>query len=157
MRNTTNRILAIAVALLLVANIALVAVLVCGKRSPKKETDKEKFERAIGDLGLTDAQKKEFDAKRDAHFAVIRPIFDSIRSNRTALFNLVKEPVVNDSLVAVYAQRIAEKQVLADKQTVSHFHSIRLLLDSAQQIKYDEFLLKMLQRQKKDSTNKKEK
>lgn len=157
MKNSTNKFLSIAVVLLLIANIALVAFMFFGKEKKHdlKEGGKSPFDRMVKEIGMNDAQKKEYDSLRQIHFGNIRPLFDTMRATRQSLFNLMKEDNLNDSLVNVYTSRISEKQVEADKLTLNHFRRVRKLFTPEQQQKFDVFVQKMMQRGKRDSTDKK--
>lgn len=94
---------------------------------------------------------------REAHFATIRPLFDSMRTTRQALYSLIKEDTLNDSLVSAYSNNITEKQSRADKLTINHFRTVRKMFSGDMLNKYDEMVQKMLQRGKKDSSDKKDK
>jgi len=159
MKNSTNRLLSVAVILLLIANIALVTVLVLSKNKDAKpgprESGKAAFEKFVKDLNLNEAQKKQYDSLRDAHMARIRPLFDTIRMSRQALFSMMKDENINDSMVKFYTGRIADKQTQADTLTLNHFHLVRTLFNGEQQKKYDDFVQKMMQRPRKDSAAKK--
>ncbi|MBP6477697.1 MAG: periplasmic heavy metal sensor [Chitinophagaceae bacterium] len=160
MKNSTNKFLVIAVILLLIVNIALVAFMVIGKdKKPQSGRDGSKpaFEKMVNELGMNETQKKEFDSLREAHFATIRPLFDSMRITRQALYNLIKEDTLNDSLVSAYSNNITEKQSRADKLTINHFRTVRKMFSGDMLNKYDEMVQKMLQRGKKDSSDKKDK
>lgn len=158
MKNSTNKFLLIAVILLLVINIALVAFMVLGKNkkgSSRSEGGKAAFEKMVNELGMDTTQKKQFDSLREAHFSRIRPLFDSIRATRQTLFNLIKEDNLNDSLVTVYSNSIAEKQTRADRITINHFRQVRKMFNGDMLNKYDDLVQKMLQR-RRDSTAKKD-
>ena len=158
MKNSTNRFLTVAVILLLIANIALVAFIVFRKdaaKPPAREGGKAAFEKWVKELKLSDSQRKQYDSLREAHMARIRPLFDTIRSTRQALFSLMKEQTINDSLVNAYTNRISEKQTQADVLTLDHFHLVRTLFNPEQQKQYDEFVQKMMQRPRRDTTAKK--
>ncbi len=157
MKNPATRFLTIAVILLLIANIALVAFMFFGKgrKEPGKEGGKGgPFEKLAKEVGMTETQRKSYDSLREVHFSNIRPIFDTIRQNRQALFKLMKEETADDSLVNLYTGRITEKQSAADKLTLQHFRRVRAMLDPEQQQKYDELVLKMIQRQRRDTAEK---
>lgn len=159
MKDPTNKFLLIAVILLLVVNITLVVFMVMGKnkKSPPRDGGKVAFAKMVKELGMNETQKKEFDSVREAHFANVRPIFDSIRTTRQALFSLIKEENLNDSLVTAYTNSITEKQIRADKLTINHFRNVRKMFTGEAQEKYDDMVQRMLQRGKRDSSNKKEK
>lgn len=160
MKNSSNKFLVIAVILLLIVNIALVAFMVMGKnKKPQSSRDggKAAFEKMVNELGMNETQKKEFDSLREAHFTAIRPLFDSIRTTRQALYSLIKEETLNDSLVSVYSNSITERQSRADRLTINHFRTVRNMFTGDALKKYDEMVQKMLQRGKKDSSDKKDK
>lgn len=157
MKNTTNKFLSIAVLLLLAANIALVAIMFFGKdkKPAEKGGGKAAFEKIVKDMEMTEEQKNKYNSMREAHFSRVRPLFDSIRAIRQALFGLMKEPVVNDSVVKLYTNKISEKQTEADTLTLNHFRNVRSFLNEGQREKYDAFVQRMMQRSKKDSSGKK--
>ena len=161
MKNSTNKLLTAAVIVLLLANIAMVIMMVTKKKNPPHGGNRRgPSEMLTKELGLSEKQQKDFQQLRDEHFKNIRPVFDSIRSLKTSFFELVKQPGTNDSMLASYSSRIAERQAVIDKLTFAHFQRVRALFDTTQQRKFDEFMMKMMQRggpggRKKDSTEKK--
>ena len=156
MKTSTNKILTIAIVLLLLVNIAMVIFIVKGRRTYDSRRGKggNPVEMMEKELNMTEQQKSEVKKLRDDHFAKIRPLFDSVRAAKSAFFGLIKDPNVTDSMLGVYSKRITEAQTAVDKLTFAHFRSVRALLNSGQQVKYDEFVQKMMQRGKKDSTGK---
>jgi Spy/CpxP family protein refolding chaperone len=157
MKNSGNRILTIAVVLLLITNIALVAFMVLGrnKQGGRHSTGRgDMAEMMAKELNMTEQQKKDHKQLKEEHFINIRPLLDSVRATKTALFALVKDPSVNDSTVNVYTQEISETQSTIDQLTFAHFRRVRNLFTAEQQPKFDEFVQKMMQRGKRDSTGK---
>lgn len=157
MRNN-NKILTIAVILLLVANIALVAFMLMGK---KKGRDKharrpDPVEMMTKELNMTEQQQAEYRQLKEEHFKNVKPLFDSVRVAKTAFFALSKEPNVSDSLINVYSNRVAEKRAELDKFTLAHFRRIRNLFTAEQQPRFDTFMQKMMQRERgrRDSAGK---
>jgi Spy/CpxP family protein refolding chaperone len=159
MKNSSTKILSIAVILLLLINIALVIFMMQGR---KKKGDKmhgkgEPFEMMVKELSMTDRQQADYKSMKEEHMKTIRPLFDSMRAAKTAFFALIKDQDASDSLVTAYGQRITEKQAAIDKFTFAHFKRVRNIFTPEQQPKFDEFLQKMMQRGRKDSATKKEK
>jgi hypothetical protein len=161
---SNNKILSIAIVLLLITNIALVIFMVKGKsqhdvRRPNGKGDP--FETLAKELNMTEQQKKEHIQFRDEYFKLVRPLFDSVRSAKSAFFALVKDSTVTDSMRNVYNRRQSDIQYTIDSLTFTHFYKVRALYTGEQQKKYDEMVQKMLQKQngrgnwKKDSTGKK--
>ena len=158
MKSSTNKILTIAVVLLLLTNIALVVFMVKGRnhrqgRGPGGKGDP--FEMMVKELNMTDQQQKDYKQLKEDHFKMIKPLFDSVRAAKTAFFSLIKDSTTTDSTVNVYSQRISERQAVIDKLTFAHFKKVRNLFTPEQQPKFDEFVKKMMQqRGRKDSTGK---
>jgi len=159
---SSNKILSIAVVLLLLANIALVVFIVKGRNQPetKKPAGKgDPFETMAKELNMTDDQKKNHQLIREDYFKMIRPLFDSVRAAKSTYFALVKDSTASESTLTAYNKHISDLQSTIDKITFDHFRKVRALYKEDQQKKYDEMIQKMVQRQngggrKKDSTAK---
>ncbi len=144
-----NKFWIIAVVLLLLINVAMLIYMMKGKRRVgKKQAGKAPFEMMVKELNMTDQQQADYKKMKEAHFTAIRPVFDSIRSVKKSLFNLVKADAVSDSLISQQSALIAEQQAIADKATIEHFRKVRALFSGDQQQKFDEFIQKMMQRRK---------
>lgn len=159
----TNKVLTIAVILLLLVNVALVIFMLKGKkhREPAKRGDM--IEKMKKEIGMTAQQEADFKRLKAEHFKNVGPVFDSIRTLKKTFFDLVKADSINDSLVNNFSHLIAEQQAIVDKTTINHFRTVRALFTGDQLSKYDEFIQKMMQRRMKggqggkgsDSTDKK--
>ncbi len=162
MKSSTTKILTIAVIVLLLVNIAMIIFMLNrgkhpheGKNSRGKGNDP--FEVLAKELNMTDEQRATHLKFRDEYFNSVGPLFDSVRTAKQAYFALIKDENVNDSLLNSYANRIAERQLAADKLTFEHFRRVRALYNTDQQKKYDEFVQKMIQRsgnKRRDSADK---
>ena len=153
MRSSTNKILAIAVILLLVVNIVLLIFIWKGKKSePKHPQGNGAFETMTKELNMTEQQKNDYKKLRDEHFTKVRPLFDSIRQYRATFFKMVRDTASNDDSVNAYSKRVADIQAMIDKMTFDHFRKVRTLFSGDQQKQFDEYMLKMMQR-RRDSTN----
>jgi Spy/CpxP family protein refolding chaperone len=144
----TNKLLAFAAVALLIINGVLVYFLWKeknkhdgGDRQPGKRGDW-----FAEQLKLDSTQKKEHKKLRDAHFESMKPLFDSISSCKTSLYNSIKESSGNDSIVNSYSNKIAELNKEITIKTYNHFKQVRTLLNAEQQVKYDEMVQKMSRR-----------
>src|SRR5215510_10288412 len=128
MKSSINKILAIAVILLLAVNIVLLFFIWKGKgkHEPKRQPGNG-FEMMAKELNMTEQQKNDYKKLREEHFARIRPLFDSIRQYRSSFFKMVKEAGITDDSLQAYSRRIAEKQAIVDKMTFEHFKKVRAL------------------------------
>ena len=153
MRN--NKILTIAVVLLLLTNIALIAFMLTekkGKSGGKRSGGREPFELMVKELDMTDQQQKDYKGLKEAHFKKVRPLFDSIRAAKTTFYSLIKNGQVSDSVLNAHTANITAKQAVLEKITFAHFREARNIFTAEQQPKYDSFLLKMMQRGRRDSS-----
>jgi periplasmic protein CpxP/Spy len=156
MKSSNNKILIIAVVLLLITNVALVALMVTGrdKDNGKGHRGKgEPFQLMVKELKLTEQQQKEFKQLKEEHFANTKPLFDSLRAAKAAFFTLLKEENVNDNMLNSYSQRVNERQSALDKILFIHLKKVRSLCSAEQQPKFDSFVLKMMQRGRRDSAS----
>jgi len=155
MKNTNNKILTVAVVLLLVANIALVAFMLMGrnKRAGRQEKGNPS-ETMAKELNMTEQQKADHKLLKEEHFKNSKPLFDSLRSAKTAFYSLLKDATVSDSVLNRYTQIISERQAIVEKATFAHFKRIRNLLTPEQQPQFDEFVQKMMHRGKKEAEKK---
>jgi hypothetical protein len=109
------------------------------------------------DLNMTEQQKTGIKKMREDHFAAMRPLFDSAKNAKAAYFGLVKDSTASDSVVNAYGNKILAIQSQIDKMTFAHFRSVRTLLNDEQRKKYDDFIQKMMQRQGRKDSSRKEK
>jgi hypothetical protein len=87
MKNPANKILTIAVILLVLVNIAMVIFIVKGRKPYDSRRGKgNPVEMMEKELNMTEQQKNEVKKLRDEHFAKIRPLFDSVRTAKSAFF-----------------------------------------------------------------------
>jgi protein CpxP len=145
----TNKVLVIALVLLLLVNVAMLVFFLKGRkhREPGKRSDA--IEMMKKDVGMTDQQVANFKKLKADHFKNVGPVFDSIKTLKKSMFELVKADAVNDSVVSNYSGLIAEQQSIVDKATINHFRTVRALFTGDQQKKYDDFIQKMMQRRMK--------
>ena len=101
---------------------------------------------------MTDQQQKDYKGLKEAHFKKVRPLFDSIRAAKTAFYSLIKNGQVSDSVLNAHTANITAKQAVLEKITFAHFREARNIFTAEQQPKYDSFLLKMMQRGRRDSS-----
>jgi len=151
MKNSTTRILTIAVVLLLLANIGLVYFIMKGNRHDGKWDGgrKEPFDMMVKELKMTDQQQKDFKTLKEEHFKNVRPLFDSVRIAKTGFFALIRDPQVNDSMINAHERSVLAQQAKLDKLTFDHFRKVRGLFTAEQLPKYDSFITRMMNRGKR--------
>ena len=155
MKNS-NKILTLVIGLLLVSNIVLVYFLVSGGNKPPKKDRPDPTEVMIKEVGMDKEQSAIHKQMKDNHFKAVRPLYDSLRTAKATYFGLVKDTTISESTAKIYRDKIAAWQGTIDSMTFAHFRKMRSLLKPEQQVKYDEFVQKLMQRGRKDSTTKKD-
>ena len=153
MRSSVNKILAIAVVVLLCVNAFLLFQMWNGKsKQEPKRSPGGPFETMVKELNMSEQQKNDYKKLREEHFARVRPLFDTMRQFRIAFFNMVKDSTANDDSLSYYSRKVAEKQAMIDKFTFDHFRKVRTLFSGDQQRQFDEYMQKVMQR-RRDTTN----
>lgn len=145
MKTPINKILLFFVIALLITNIALVYFLWKGNK-PHSSNNKNgnRGDWMAGQLKLDENQKTEFRKLKEAHFADLKIIFDSITANRSRLYSLLKEPVINDSLANNYIKVIGDKNSLISTYTFEHFEKMRAMCNPEQKLKLDTVIQKIV-------------
>lgn len=156
MNNISPKSLTLLVLLLLLINTALVVFLVVGKKERRPGTSgrEDNLEMLAKELKLSPAQKEQHKQMRDEHFSKIKPYYDSLRTAKTALFNKLSEATVSDSVFAVYDGKVAVWQSTINRMTFEHLKKVRESLKPDQQSGFDQFMQKMMQRSRRDTSRK---
>ncbi|MEO7393646.1 MAG: hypothetical protein ABIU11_01820 [Chitinophagaceae bacterium] len=145
MKTSLNKILIFFTIALLITNVVLVYFLWNNKKHYSgRHKGGERGDWMVNELKLDDKQKAEHKKLKEAHFASLKPIFDSITAERSRLYNLLKEPVINDSLVSYYVKAIGDKHSLVSEYTFEHFKTMRAICTAEQKIKLDQIIQKIV-------------
>jgi len=151
---TNNRWLPVITLLLLTANIVTLGFLWTHKNinggvnmpPPPQGAQGPVFEFVSSELQLDSSQKIAYAKLRDEHQAGQRPLQDSIRSAKEALFELLKMPAAPDSLIQAASNKAAAADAQLELLTFKHFQSLRAICNVAQQKKFDEIIQDVLKR-----------
>lgn len=133
---TKQRLLAIAVVLLLVLNGITVAMLLKGHHRPDGPPPEDRPKRMVIErLGLDEGQVERYEALIAQHRAAIGEKDGAIRAARTALFMDLREgnAAYRDSLITV----ITDLQASVERIHYDHFADVRALCRPDQRPKFD--------------------
>jgi hypothetical protein len=85
MKNSSNKILTVAVVVLLLINIALVIFMMQGRKTKgdKMHGKGEPFEMMVKELGMTVQQQTDYKSMKEEHMKTMRPLFDSVRFQKS--------------------------------------------------------------------------
>ncbi len=141
-----NKVLLFTVAILLLANIAMLLYFLWIKEPMKRNTrgDRQKSpmtEFLQTEIGFDKQQMEAFDKTRKKHRQEMKPLFEDTRVAKVQFYGFLKNPAVSDSLLNAAASVIGEKQKLLDIQTFQNFKEIRALCTPGQQLKYDSLIV----------------
>lgn len=145
-----NKLFLFIIGLLLLSNITLA---VFYTRIDKKDAGswRERNDSRITqvlkeEVGFSEQQMQQFEAMKQQHRDVMRPLFDSMRYAKEKLYNQLYQPEVQDSVITSASELIGEKQQLVDKQLFHHFRELRALCTPEQQPRFDTLMHNMVQR-----------
>ncbi|MEP7163663.1 MAG: hypothetical protein ABI741_03160 [Ferruginibacter sp.] len=146
-----NRWLSIATLILLVANIVTLTLMWTSKKNETAGKGHPPvpgpvFEFLTKELQLNESQQAAYRLLRDKHQAEQKRFQDSIRKAKDALFSLLKQPNVPDSLVNEYSKRATSFDQQLDIITFRHFREVRALCNAEQQQKFDAIIRDVLHR-----------
>jgi len=152
--STTPRFLTTAVILLLLINTGLVVYLVVDRNKSHRPYNRERLDTSAllaKEINLSAAQEKQHRELREAHFKNVGILYDSIRVVKMKLFTTAT-PGTTDSLLELSNQKINNWQTTINAMTVSYLQKVRNILTEQQQKGYDQFVIKMMQRGRRDSS-----
>jgi len=142
----TNKLLVFSTIALLIINVVLAYFLWNSKKvHPKRERGGERGDWMVKELNFDEQQKAEHKKIKDAHFATVKPIFDSITSARKNLYGLIKDTATNDSMIDQYTRIIGEQHAMMTRYTFDHFKKLRAICNPEQQQKLDTLVQKIVQ------------
>jgi Spy/CpxP family protein refolding chaperone len=141
-----NKVLLFIVAILLLANIAMLFYFLWIREPARKNFrgDRQKSpmtEFLQTEIGFNTGQMAAFEKIRQQHRQKMRPLFEDIKTAKVQFYGFLTNPVINDSTLNQSAKLIGEKQKLLDLQTFHNFKEIRGLCTPEQQPKYDSLIV----------------
>jgi len=109
---TQNKFLVLLVAILLIANLGLMLYFFVFRH---RESNRGRPTRPVSDfiqkqIGFNADQTARFQQLRDQHKEAMRPIIEDMKKLKDSLYNLLRNPEANDSVVMGLTTRIGEKQ-----------------------------------------------
>jgi protein CpxP len=143
-----NKVLVTIIAILLLANIAMLVFFISGMKSPERETATAKKTMPSTEsflqtkLGFSEQQVNQFNQLKKEHQEKLNPLFDDLRTTKDQFFLQVKDPV-SDSYIDSLAGIIGSKQKNLDMQVFRTVREVRKLCTSQQQVTFDTLLPKI--------------
>ena len=147
------------IAILLVANIAMVSFFLF-KKDDGKNRGKRPDRRAMiadflkKDIGFDTVQLKQYDTLSILHKDNMKKMFDSLGMAKDKQFNELVTGNFSDSVMNVVAEKSAESQKIMELLMFNHLKNIRMLCKPDQQAKFDSLFVKVLSKRGGDSNKK---
>ena len=155
MSQTSSKYVTIGVLILLLLNTGLVIFLVLDRNrshSFSSRTRPDLAAQMAKELNMTAAQREQHLQFRENFYKETRPFYDSIRRARVELFSSIGNNQQSDSLLVQCNEKINRWQNMINAMTLAYLQRVRGLLNETQQKGYDQFLLRVMQRSRRDSS-----
>ncbi|GAB2810082.1 Spy/CpxP family protein refolding chaperone [Ferruginibacter profundus] len=150
-RFTNNRLLSVTTVLLLTANIATLGYLWSHKNNGGSNTQPpppagQVFQFVTKELQLDSTQQVSYKKLREEHQAGQRPLQDSLRKAKDEFFELLKQPMPDETAVQQQSSKVAAAEQQLELFTFKHFQKLRAICTAAQQQKFDNIIQDVLRR-----------
>jgi hypothetical protein len=124
------------------------------RKSDKKETSKPPQEtfrkymvRILRDtVGFNEQQIAQYEEMSNKHKELMKPMFEELRQTKDSLYGQLQVPVVSDSLVNYYLEKIGERQRNIDHKIFNHFLALREICLTEQRPKFDSVVKQTVKR-----------
>lgn len=141
-----NKTLLTLIAVLLVANVGmLLFYLLRDPDCPEAPRGPGFTEKIRNEVGFSEGQMTQFEARKKQHWDSLRKRFDSIRLTKMEFFNLLYEPALPDSVVQVKAAQIGRQQEAIDLQVLQYFRDVRAMCTAEQIPRFDSAVPSVIQ------------
>jgi Spy/CpxP family protein refolding chaperone len=155
MNNPAAKYLTISIIVLLLLNTALVVFLIVDRNQTRGNGSRGRTDIAAlmaKELKMTDAQRQQHLQFRESYYKETRSLYDSIRRARVTLFTGAVQTNTPDTLIAGINEKINHWQNTINQLTVDYLKRVRGILSATQQKGFDQFMLRMMQRNRRDSS-----
>lgn len=152
-----NKTLVIIIAILLIANIATMTLFLLNRNGHGNErNDRKNSMRTFlqKDLHFSDVQLTSFDTLKEQHRRSVKPLFDSIRSQKVLVLKNLGNSHFADSLLENAATSAAANQKTLELSLLKHIAEIRSICTPAQLPAFDSGFYKIMSRPPGDDKKK---
>ncbi len=148
--NSSNKILIIVIALLLIANVVTLTMLFTGKK-PENEDRKNSMRNYLkNEVGFSDAQLVAFDTVKSKQRAQSKLMYDEIRQRKQNNLKKIGNDNFSDSTIKSAAAYAATQQEEMEMNMLEHLKHIRNLCTPPQRAIFDTGFYKILVRPNSD-------
>lgn len=146
-----RKVYLVIIALLLVANIAMLAFFL-QKKCPDRQTAARPDRKVIienylkNEIGFDQQQLVQYDTLSNRHRNKIRTQYENAKNNKTAQLKKLAASNFSDSTINVLADQSSASQKIMEVSMFNHIKNIRLLCTPAQRVKFDTSFIKIFSR-----------
>ena len=149
MNRINNKTLLIIIGVLLISNLLLIGMFLFkdkkhGRASQRQERNPVNF--MARELSLNDEQAKSFSILWENTKEINRPVYDSLRIAREALYGYLRNENTDDTTIDMASGRIGNLEQRLAVNNFHHFRKLYEMCDSSQKIKLDSLIIRMNRR-----------
>lgn len=152
-KKSSDKIFIIIIALLLLANVATLAILLTG-RKPSEDYKNAMRNYLQKDIGFSPKQIEEFDTIKSLHRREVKPIFEVMRENKKINLQQLGAAGFSDSALAATAVAAGTEQQAMELKMLKHIRDIRNLCTPSQRAIFDTGFYKVMSRPSPDNKKK---
>lgn len=155
-KENRSKVYLLIIAILLVANIALLSFLLMKKGNDKPHSKRPDRGAMISgflktEIGFDAAQLEQYDTLSARHKENMKIMFDSLRSSKDKQFKQLTAGNFSDSAMSAVAEQSAASQKMVEWQMFTHLKNIRMLCKPEQLAAFDSLFAKILNRKGPDN------
>ncbi|MEP7106440.1 MAG: hypothetical protein ABI760_00630 [Ferruginibacter sp.] len=145
-----NKLLLAIIAILLIANIAILAFFL-QKKVPDRQSGRQDRKAFIAnflkkEIGFDQSQLLQYDSLSNRHHENISSLFENIRNKKSVQFKQLVVLNFSDSAVKLVADQSVATQKIIEVYMLNHVKSIRMLCKPEQRPKFDSLFIKVFNR-----------
>lgn len=155
-KENRSKVYLLIIAILLVANIALLSFLLMKKNNDKLHNKRPDRTAMISDflkteIGFDSVQLEQYDTLSARHKEKMKIILDSLHSSKDKQFKQLTTGNFSDSAMTAVAEQSATSQKIVELQMFTHLKNIRMLCKPGQLVTFDSLFAKILNRKGPDN------
>ena len=155
---SSDKIFIIIIALLLVANIATLAMLLSGGGKDGPDDHHNAMRNYLkNEVGFTEQQLVNFDTVKSQHRSKVKQLFDEMRDRKTNSLKQLGSAGFSDSTLAKTAAAAGDEQQSLELNMLQHLREIRNICTPAQRAVFDTGFYKVMARPPNEGKKIKEK
>ena len=151
-----NKILLLIIGILLITNIAIIALLFTSEDSDNHKEYKSPMTSYLQkEIKFSDSQMKTYEALQTTHSASMKKFFDSLRAEKINVYKQLGTKSFDDSAMQLAVMYASNKQLSMEAMMLNHVKRIRNICTPEQQLVFDTGFYKVMVRGRRDSSKNK--